>query len=73
MSKIVNDLEDRFIQSKRKAVEDMLSTCSAEQIALFNRLFSVTEAGAIPVTKLDTALDLLERTIKKNAAGRRTL
>lgn len=50
----------------RAILQKKLEQCTAPQQELFGRLYP----GGVPVSKLGNAIDLCERTIKKNEAGR---
>lgn len=59
----MSDFEKRVEDFKRHLLGDMLSQCSEVQQTNFLCIFP---GGMVPVGKLDSALGLLERTIKKN-------
>ena len=60
--KINQEIED----FKRKMLNERIIQLTEPQLALFNRLFP----DKIPEEKLITAIDLCDRTIRKNLAGR---
>ena len=59
MNKIVEE-------TLRDLLKDMLNQCTLPQQELFNKLYP----GIVPMNKLESAIDLCDRTLKKNAAGR---
>ena len=60
----IEDREDVELFVRRQ-LDDKLSQCSPKQIAFFHRIFG----PVVPKTKLGTALDLVERTIRKKGAN----
>jgi len=56
--KAFKEVEDH----KRKMLEDRLSQCTDSQRAFFHRIYS----KGVPEEKLMSAIDLCDRTIKKN-------
>lgn len=63
MSKSV---DGRIEQYKRQMLVDALAQLLPAQVELFNRVYP----NGIPSEKLINAIDLCERTIKKNEKGR---
>lgn len=57
-------INDKVTSFKRQLLADALEQCSDKQRALFRRLYP----EPIPDDKLIQAIDLCERTIKKNLA-----
>ena len=63
MSEVLNKLSVEFERTKRFVLCDMLAKCTKDQIELFSRIFPEME---VPSDKLDSAIYLVERTLKKN-------
>ena len=63
MSTTVNDKIEAF---KRDLLREALEQCTPEQQEFFHRIYPT----GVPESKLVGAIDLCERTIKKNKAGR---
>jgi hypothetical protein len=63
MSETAADIQERAL---RNAVADALTECTEKQRAFFHRIYG----ERIPASKLPDAWDLVQRTIRKNEAGR---
>jgi len=63
MSAEINSKVEEF---KRELLREALEQCTEEQQAFFHRIFP----AGVPESKLVGAIDLCERTIRKNKAGR---
>ena len=61
----MNTLADKTEVFKREQLAIILTECSEAQQTLFRRIFP----NGVPTDKLDSAYDLVERTIKKNIAN----
>lgn len=59
--------KERIENFKRDLLQEFLSQCSEAQQELFRKIY----VGKVPVSKLDDAIDLCERTVLKNRAGRK--
>jgi|FAXJ01.1.fsa_nt_gi hypothetical protein len=60
------EIEKKVETFKRGLLNEALAQCTAEQQAFFRRIFP----DGVPESKLVSAIDLCERTIRKNKAGR---
>lgn len=69
MGEAVKRLKKEVLALRRKALLDILAQCTPEQQAFFEKIF-LCGPQALPEKKIDDAIDLCERTIKKNIAGR---
>lgn len=67
MGEVVKQLYKRFEETRRGVLADLLAQCTDEQRALFGRIYP----RGVPKCMIDSAIDLCERTIKKNQAGRK--
>lgn len=56
--KVENEIE----QFKRTLLKERLSQCTEKQVAFFNKIFF----DGVPKSKLIAAIDLCDRTIRKN-------
>ena len=65
MGEVVNRLNVQFERTKRLVLLDMLDKCTLEQQEFFGRIFPAKE---VPSAKLDSAIDLVERTLRKHLA-----
>ena len=63
------EIEAKVEAFKRGLLNEALAQCTADQQAFFHRIFP----GGVSESKLVGAIDLCERTIRKNVAGRKTL
>ena len=59
-------LTDKFREIKREELRQLLEQCSANQIALFNRMYGSIDR--IPESKMDGAYEQCTRTLEKNKA-----
>jgi len=59
-------VKERVEDFKRAMLRDALAQCTESQQAMFSRLYP----GTVPEDKLENAIDLCERTIRKNLTGR---
>lgn len=60
------EVEAKVEEFKRGLLNEALAQCTADQQAFFHRIFP----KGVPEDKLVGAIDLCERTIRKNKAGR---
>jgi len=66
----INIAIDKKVEAfKRGLLNEALAQCTADQQAFFHRIFP----GGVAESKLVGAIELCERTIKKNEAGRKAL
>ena len=59
-------ISEEVEQFKRSCLDERLEQCTEEQQAFFHRIFP----KGVPSDKLESAIDLCDRTIKKNVEGR---
>lgn len=60
------EVEAKVEEFKRGLLNEALAQCTADQQAFFHRIFP----KGVPEENLIGAIDLCERTIRKNKAGR---
>ena len=63
MSEILDKIKKQTIKLRYDALNKLLDQCTVEQKGKFYRIFN----GTVPESKLDQAIDLCERTVKKNS------
>ena len=64
MSKIINEIEETTISKKKQAIKELLSQCTEGQKTFFHRIYG--EVDGIENERLNDAIKICERTIKKN-------
>jgi hypothetical protein len=58
----MTDIKQKIEQFKRQLLEDLMAECTPPQLELFGKCFP----DGVPSEKLTMALELCDRTVKKN-------
>jgi hypothetical protein len=64
MSKTLDRLQTEGKANKIEALQELLNSCTEEERAAFSRFYGLVEM--VPEKRLDSAIKLVERTIRKN-------
>ena len=59
-------VKEEIEQLTRNLLQERLAQCTTSQRAMFNRMYP----QGVPADRLESAIDLCDRTIKKNREGR---
>lgn len=59
------NVKDEVEAFKRKLLENRLSQCTERQIGIFNKIYP----NGVSEENLESAIELCDRTIRKNASG----
>lgn len=58
----MKELDDKILALKRETINELLSQCTPLQVEKFHRIYP----GGAPEDRLETAINLLDRSVKAN-------